>query len=314
VTGAEDAVQPVIGYTRSVKQRSASRPPSRLARGPLLVLLVAGLCALGLPAAAAAPAPGDTGLLRMMHLSPDTPSVDAYIDSVSDPDVGVVLPAVSYGDVSPYQAVPAGTYTVSARKAGAAADSPPALATTVTVAPGQAVTIAGVGWFAELGFAVLTDDLTLPPSGQSRARVINGAATGSPLGLALDTTSTLAQGLDFARNTDYVDVPGGVSTLTVTPSSAPATDLPLTLDAGSVYTVVVLDRSGGGLSVTAALDAASPGVVPVGGVEAGAGGTAADAGPPVGRLAVAALAGLALLLTTRVRLPRRGRPARHAAS
>jgi hypothetical protein len=288
---------------------------SRLTRGPLLALFVVGLCALGLPPAAAAPAPtSGTGLVRMMHLSPDTPSVDAYIDSVSDPDVGVVLPAVSYGDVSPYQTVPAGTYTVSARKAGAAADTPPALATTVTVAAGQAVTIAGVGYFADLGFAVLTDDLTLPPSGESRARVINAAATGSPLGLALDGTRTLAQGLEFARNTDYVDVPGGAGTLTVTPSSAAPTDLPVTLEAGSVYTVVVLDRSGGGLAVTAALDAASPGVVPVGGVEAGAGGTATDAGPPAGRLAVAALAVLALLLTFRVRLPRRGCPARHAAS
>jgi hypothetical protein len=93
---------------------------SRLTRVPLLALLAAGLCALGLPAASAAPAAGaGTGLVRMMHLSPDTPSVDAYIDSVSSPGTGVVLPGVSYGDVSPYQTVPAGTYTVAARGAGA---------------------------------------------------------------------------------------------------------------------------------------------------------------------------------------------------
>jgi hypothetical protein len=232
---------------------------------------------------------------------------------VSDPGVGVVLPAVGYGDVSPYRTVPAGTYTVSARKAGAAADTPPALATTVTVAAGQAITIAGVGYFADLGFAVLTDDLTLPPPGQSRARVINAAATGSPLSLALGG-STLAEQLEFAGTADYVDLPGGAGTLTVTPGSAAPTDLPVTLDAGSVYTVVLLDRSGGGLTVTTALDAASPGVVPVGGVEAGAGGTAADTGLRTGPLAVAALAVLALLSTVRVRLPGRGRPARHVAS
>jgi hypothetical protein len=287
----------------------------RTTRGPLLALLLAGLSALGLPSAAAASTPpGGTGLVRMVHLSPDTPSVDAYIDSVSDPDVGVVLPAVSYGDVSPYQSVPAGTYTVSARKAGADPASPPAIATTVTVAPGTATTIAGVGYFADLGFAVLSDDLTLPRPGQARARVINAAATGSPVGLALSGGTTLASRLAFASNTDYVDVPGGTGTLTVTPSSGSPTDLPVTLSAGSVYTVLLLDRSGGGLGVLTALDAASPGVVPVGGVEAGAGGTAVEAGLPVVPLSVAVLALVALLLTFRVRLPRQGRPARHAAS
>jgi hypothetical protein len=285
---------------------------SRLTRGPLLALLVGGLCALGLPAAAAAPDPSSrTGLLRMMHLSPDTPSVDAYIDSVSDPDVGVVLSAVEYGDVSPYQSVPAGTYTVSARATGADPASPPVLATTVTVAPGAATTIAGVGFFADLGLAVLPDDLTLPPAGQSRARVVNAAATGSPLDLSLGDR-TLAGDLAFARNTDYVDVPGGAGSLSVTTSSGAPTQLPVTLAAGSVYTVLVLDRSGDGLTVTTALDAVSPGVVPVGGVEAGAGGAAAAPGPPVGRLALAVLAVAALLLTVRVRLSRGGRPARRA--
>jgi hypothetical protein len=221
---------------------------------------------------------------------------------------------VSYGDVSPYQRVPAGTYTVSARAAGADPASPPVLATTVTVAPGAATTIAGVGPFADLGFAVLTDDLTLPPPGRSRARVINAAATGSPLDLALAGGSTLATDLPFAGTTDYVDVPAGAGTLTVTGSSGTPAQLPVELAAGSVYTVLVLERSAGGLTVTPALDAASPGVVPVGGVEAGAGGTAGGDALPVGRLALAVLALAALALTVRARLPHRGRrPARHAA-
>lgn len=284
---------------------------ARLIRAALLTLLVAGLTALGAPAAGAAPAAG-TALVRMIHLSPDTPSVDAYIASVSDPDVKVVLPAVSYGDVSRYQTVPAGTYTVSARAAGADPASPPVLGITVTLAPGTATTIAGVGYFADLGFAVLSDDLTLPPAGQARARVINGASTGSPLDLSLDDSSTLASGLTFGKSTDYVDVPGGPGTLSVA-TSGPEADLPVDLGAGSVYTVLVLDSSGGGVTVQTALDAASPGVVPAGGVETGAGGTA-PGGSPLVPVALAAMAVLAVALTTLGRLSRRGRPARHAAS
>ncbi|MEU2351223.1 DUF4397 domain-containing protein [Modestobacter sp. NPDC049651] len=282
---------------------------ARLTRGALLAVLCAGLAALGLSPAAAAPS-DDTGLVRMMHLSPDTPSVDAYIDSVSDPDVGVVLPAVSYGDVSAYRSVPAGTYTVSARAAGADPQSPPVLASTVTVAAGTATTVAGVGRFAELGFAVLPDDLTPPPAGQTRVRVVNAAAGTPSLDLSLDGGTRLAGGLAFAKTTDYVDVPGGASTLTV----GGGAQLPVQLADGSVYTLLVLDRDGGGLAVEPALDAASPGVVPVGGVETGAGGTA-PAGAPVGRIALVVLtvAVLGLALTTRFRLPRRGRPARHAA-
>ncbi|WP_369130667.1 DUF4397 domain-containing protein [Modestobacter roseus] len=289
---------------------------SRLNRGPLLLLLGAGLCALGLvaPAAAAAAPSGETALVRMMHLSPDTPSVDAYIDSVSAPGTGVVLPAVTYGDVSAYQAVPPGTYTVSARAAGADPASPPVLATTVTVAPGSATTIAGVGYFADLGFAVLPDDLSLPPAGQARVRVVNAASEVSPVDLALADGPQLAADLTFPSNTEYQNVPGGPATLTVTPASGEPTELPLDLAAGSVQTVLLLDRDGGGVTVTTALDAASPGVVPVGGVEAGAGGTATGGGAPVGRVALAVLAVSALLVAVRGRVGPRGRVARHTAS
>ncbi len=56
-------------------------------------------------------------MLRLAHLSPDTPSVDVYVDSVSSTDTGIVLTGVGYGTVSGYQSVPAGTYTVSMRSA-----------------------------------------------------------------------------------------------------------------------------------------------------------------------------------------------------
>lgn len=279
----------------------------------LLALLVTGLTALGLAPAAAAPTTG-TGLVRMMHLSPDTPAVDAYINSVSDPAAKVVLPAVSYGDVSAYQTVPAGTYTVSARAAGADPASPPVLGITVQVTGGTATTVAGVGYFADLGFAVLPDDLTLPAAGQSRARVINAAATASTLDLSLADRGPLAEGLAFAKNTDYVEVPGGAGELTVAGGAAPA-DLPVDLSAGSVYTVLVLDEDGGGLTVQTALDAASPGVVPVGGVETGAGGTAAaQSGWAMVGLAAAAVSAVALLVTLLLRRPDRGRAPRHAGS
>ena len=277
----------------------------RLARVLCVVVLGAAGSAAGLPTASAA----DGGLLRLAHLSPDTPAVDVYVDSVSDPDAGVVLEGVGYGVVSDYQAVPPGSYTVAMRTAGAAADTPAVLSTTVQVDAGSARTVAGVGYFADLGLEVLEDDLTLPPPGSARARVVAAAAGAGALDVSLADGPPLASALAFASASDYVEVPGGAATLRVTPEGGQATDLPLDVAAGSVHTVLVLDRSGGGLTVQPLLDAASMGAVPVGGVATGAGGLAGGSGHSV-PLGV----GIALLAAAGLLVGRLDRPARRRSS
>ena len=287
---------------------------SRLARAVSVALLCAGGSALGLPAAMAA----DGALLRLAHLSPDTPAVDVYVDSVADPDAGVVLPGVDYGTISDYQDVTPGTYTVAMRAAGEDPATPPVLSTTVEVGADTARTVAGVGYFANLGLKVLQDDLALPPPGQVRMRVVAAAAAASTLDVSRVGGPDLASGLEFATATAYVDVPAEPGGLQVTPEGGEATELPLEVAAGSVYSVLVLDQPGGGLVVQTVLDAAGPGVVPVGGVETGAGGTAPTSPGTLGIAGVAAL-GIAVLATTALiatrwyRVPRGG-TARHGRS
>lgn len=136
--------------------------PTRHLTALLLMAAMLGSWALPAPAAAAAPASAPMGYLRLAHLSPDTPSVDVYVSGVADPSLSFVLPGVGYGAVSPYKAVPAGSYVVSMRGAGAPADSPPVLSLTVRVDPGSAYTVAGVGKFADLGLSLIVDDLAMP--------------------------------------------------------------------------------------------------------------------------------------------------------
>lgn len=284
---------------------------SRVARCLSVVLLCAGGSALGLPAAMAA----EGALLRLAHLSPDTPAVDVYVDSVADPAAGVVLTGVAYGTISNYQDVAPGTYAVAMRAAGDDPATPPVLSTTVEVGANSARTVAGVGYFADLGLKVLDDDLALPPPGQARMRVVAAAAGASAFDVSRRGGPDLANGLDFAAATDYVNVPAGQAALLVTPDGGAVTELPLEVAAGSVYSVLVLDQPGGGFAVQTVLDAAGPGVVPVGGVETGAGG-AAPISPgtldPAGIavLGIAALAATTLIATGRTRLPR-GRTPRH---
>lgn len=280
-----------------------------LGRLGLVTTLTGVVCALGLPAASAAAA----GQLRLAHLSPDTPAVDVYVDSVADPAADVTLPGVSYGTVSDYRNVPPGMYTVSMRKAGADPKTPPVLSTTVEVGDGVARTVAGVGRFADLGLRVLKDDLATPPAGQARVRVVAAAAQAGKVDVSLPGGPTIAGGLPFAATSDYVDVPAGQTALQVAPAGSPATSLPVTVAPGAVYSVLVLDKPGGGLTVRPILDAAGPGVVPSGSVPAGEGGTAGTSTGDVVVLTSAGVAGLAAIGLLVTFVPLRGRRPRTGA-
>jgi uncharacterized protein DUF4397 len=278
----------------------------RLTRALSVALLGAGLALAGaMPVATAA----EGGLLRLVHLSPDTPAVDVYVDSVSDPAAGaalLTLPGVGYGTISDYQDVPPGVYAVSMREAGADPASPPVLSTTVEVTAGSARTVAGVGRFATLGLTVLEDDLTPPPSGSSRVRVIAAAAGAPTLDASVAGGGQLARALQFASTGAHATVPAGATTVQISTDGAP-TEVPVDLAAGSVYTLLVLDRPGGGLTVRPVLDAAGSAVVPAGGVETGAGGTARGAGAPLALIGAGLAVVAALALTVTRWRPRTGR-------
>ena len=257
----------------------------RVARTATVAALVT---AAGLTGGTAQAAPGDgNGLLRLAHLSPDTPAVDVYVDAVADPDAGVTLEGVGYGTISDYRDVPPGEYTISMREAGADEKAPAVLSTTVQVGAGQANTVAGVGLFADLGLEVIEDALETPPAGRARVRVLAGAANAESLDVALADGPAVAEGLAFASTSDYVDVPAGKATLQVAVTGEEPTEVAVDMAPGSVYSLLVLDEAEG-LSVQPVLDAAGAGSVPQGGVETGAGGTAGDG--PVGLVLLGATA------------------------
>ncbi|MFY9652900.1 DUF4397 domain-containing protein, partial [Trebonia sp.] len=95
--------------------------------------------------ASASTTSSNTGYVRLAHLSPNTPAVDVYLYSFGDPSAELVLHHVTYGTVSSYQVLAAGEYTVAMRAAGAAASTKPVLSASLTVAPGGAYTVAGLG-------------------------------------------------------------------------------------------------------------------------------------------------------------------------
>ncbi|MGK5170683.1 DUF4397 domain-containing protein [Geodermatophilus sp. CPCC 205761] len=253
------------------------------------------VCALaGSPAQAAS-----GGLLRLAHLSPDSPAVDLTVTPADGGAPVITLPGVHYGTVSGHRELPPGGYTVTVRRAEADPGGPPVLSASVDLTAGGARTVAVTGPFAGLDLAVVDDDLSPPPPGSARVRVVAAAASAPELDVAVAGGGPLAAGLRFGSAGAPAPVPAGAGTLQITGDEV-SLEVPVEFAAGSVYSVLVLDRVGGGLTVRPVLDAAGAAVVPSGGVAAGAGG-AAGRSPLPGLMVLAALVVLGALVVPRRR-------------
>jgi len=276
----------------------------------LLMLLAASALLLGIPAAAtafASSATAGTGWIRLAHLSPNTPAVDVYLYSFGNSNAMIVLHHVAYGDVSPYESVTAGDYSVAMRLAGASPTSAAVLSTGVDIEAGHAYTVAGMGPESGLRLQVLDDDLTTP-SGQALIRVIQASLKDQVVKVTYGST-VLASKLAFASVTPYITVAPGTETVTVTAGGGDA-NTTVTLAAGTVHTLVVLDGANG-LEIDNLTDAAGSGQPPSGGANTGFGGTAAhgpgSALPWLGLIAAGLVLALAGALTGRRRpQPRHG--------
>jgi Domain of unknown function (DUF4397) len=259
---------------------------SLLAASTLGVALVGALT----PAAASA-ATAKVGYVRLAHLSPDTPDVNVYLDSVSTSAKEQVFKGVGYGVMSAYLPLPAGEYAVSMRFTSDPT-GPVVLTTDVTVAAGQAYTVAGVGRRVDLGLKVYHDDLSSPAHGKSKVRVIQASIKDPQLNVSLTNGTKIASNVAFATTTSYKQVNAGNWTLVVRPSSGgKSVDLHVDLKADSVYSLLILD---GKTTLTADLkvDATRAGSAPVGGVATGLGGSSPRNMPTIA-VSVLALAGLA---------------------
>jgi Domain of unknown function (DUF4397) len=246
-------------------------------RAALLVAAAAllGPAAVALAPSASATAPG-FAIVRGAHFSPDTPGVDVYLTSLAGGTSTLWLSGVGYGDVSPYNRLPAGVYAVSMRPHGAAASTPAALSWTLNAQADNAYTAAAVGMNAQLHGIVLHDELNPPASGSGRVRVIQAASRAPQATIQAHNGPTVASDVPFATATAYSTVAAGTWPVTVTatggaPLTATAT---VPVKSASVNSIVVLDAKGSGLDTRTITDAAGAAVAPTGAVPAGGGGTA----------------------------------------
>jgi hypothetical protein len=234
------------------------------------VATTAAVAAAVVGASPAQAADGD-GWVRVGHLSPDTKSVDVTLTSLKGGQVVMDLDDVTYGQVSPYEALPTGTYVVSMTSADApAGDAEPIISTNVTVESGQPLTALAYGPNDDLQTEVLTDDLTAPAPGEAKLRLVQAANVTDTVDVATTTGTTIAADARFGSATGYASVDAGPWTLELTGDDVEGS-ADVDLAAGSVNTLFVLDNSSGGLTVVPVVDSASTAETPQGGVQTGGG-------------------------------------------
>jgi hypothetical protein len=275
----------------------------RFIRWAILLTAVPALL-LGIPkAASAATAAAGTGWVRLAHLSPNTPAVDVYLYSFGNPTAAQVLHHVGYGVVSAYEPIAAGDYTVAMRAAGAAATTKPVLSASVDVAPGGAYTVAGLGPESGLRLQVTKDELTTPP-GKALVRVIQASLQQHAVTVSWKGAPAVSS-LAFGAVSSYQAVSPATAALHVAGGSETVNST-ITLAAGSVHTLVVLDGSNG-LVLDNFLDAAGSGDAPSGAPATGFGGTAPKVPSALPWLSVIG-AGLLLAVAGGLGARRRPRP------
>ena len=119
-----------------------------------------------------------TAEIRVIHGSPDAPSVDIYVEGSATP----VFEDLAYGDVSAYATVDAGTYNVQIRGAGADPTSAPVFETgNITLQTGDDLTALAAGIFAsndpadQFRVLALFENFVAPAAGNAAVRVVHAS-------------------------------------------------------------------------------------------------------------------------------------------
>ena len=178
----------------------------RLAAGIVAALTVALLTMPGVAAGAQA---DQQSLVRVAHLAPGLFKGDVYVVYVNG---RLQLKGVPFKTVSDYLKVRPGKFKVEVREAGEPANSPPVIAATVELEAGKAYTVAVFGQLTSGKAALLTDDMSPPGAGKSKAgnvKLANGSISSL---IAVGGIGEKMELLDISDAAAAASAAGGVAT------------------------------------------------------------------------------------------------------
>ena len=197
-----------------------------------------------------APSPADTAI-RVLHASPDAPNVDVLVDDQQ------VLSDVPYKGASEFLPVAEGTRNIKVNAAGTSAT---VIDADLPIAGDTLTTIIAADLLNRIEPLVLSDDDSPPGGDLLKIRVVHASPSAPGVdvyvtapGEDIDAVFPTLTNLFFMNASDFLDIPGDTYQIRITPagSDTPVFDSgPVSLDAGSILTVVAVDAVNGASPVS----------------------------------------------------------------
>jgi Domain of unknown function (DUF4397) len=230
-----------------------------------IIVLLALLLLAALPASAVAQQ--GQAMVRVIHLSADTPAVDLYADGTK------TVSATPFKTASKYRSLAPGAHTFEFRAAG----STPAASVRASVKADAPYSVVLMGQQGKLQAIVTKDDFTAPPAGRAKLRAIVAAPQAPPVDIGVAGGPILFRDVRFGDVTPFVTVAAGKMSVEVRQAGTSRvlfTQGAARIPAGMIVTLAGTVTAAGQIETLPILDAAGAGNLPRGGVATGAGGTA----------------------------------------
>ena len=190
--------------------------------------------------------------VRVVHASPDAPSVDVLVDGSK------AISGLAFKAISPYASLPAGQRKFQVFPAGTTMGTP-VIEVAPTLAAGKDYTVLAFGQLASITPGLFEDDNQTAMAGKARIRFIHGSPNAPAVDIAVTGGPIVFRNIAFKTASGYADVDAGTYNLEARAAGSSTVALPVPgvrLDAGRTYTVIAVGLLSGtpALSVILAAD------------------------------------------------------------
>lgn len=149
--------------------------------------------------------------IRFLHASPDTPSIDIYIN---DKLIGRNL---SYRNFTPYINIPSGNTNIRVFITGRKIN--PLINTNIFIPAKSIFTLSAAGKSSQIGLLALPEPIRNVPAGKALIRFAHLSPDAPNVDLALSNVSKLFTNVAYKNYTDYIPIGGGTHNFEVKVSS-----------------------------------------------------------------------------------------------
>jgi len=192
-------------------------------------------------------AQSDDARVRVVHASPDAPSVDVLVDG------SAAFSGAAFKGISDYAALAAGTYGVQVVPAGET--EPVVIEADLALDGGTDYTVVAVGRLQDIEPLVLVDNNSAPAAGKAHVRFVHASPDAPAVDIAVaDGGPVLFSDIAFKGVGEYLPVDAGTYDLDVRVAGTEDVALAVPgvkLDAGTVYTIFAVGLAGGEPALTA---------------------------------------------------------------